>query len=314
MASKLLRATLIHVSSHTRIAQQGQTLDRQTTNAPGEAQSITHRSNRSSIDQLLANAVVSRRRILYMAVRIAFQFVLLLIIFQTYSYFRKTYFQQPAEHAFANAVDVIDLQAVLGFPVERLELRLQCAVIGHGWLVDVFNTYYHQMKFVVYVSAVLAMVVDPVRYRMVRRVFLLSTLIAFPWYALYPLAPPRLMQDRGYQFVDTLALFGGTVSSSSGPSGANQFAAMPSMHIGWSIIAALWLTVALPKWKIGAIIGIVHVLMMSVTVMATGNHYALDVVAGFAVVGFALLLDRLLPGEAIRFGRSRTGIQRTSQD
>ena len=120
------------------------------------------------------------------------------------------------------------------------------------------------------------------------------------------------MQDHGYQFVDTLALFGGTVSSSSGAGGANQFAAMPSMHIGWSIIAALWLTVALPKWRIGAIIGIGHVLMMAVTVMATGNHYALDVVAGFAVVGFALLLDQLLPGESILVRRSRIRGQHTS--
>ena len=126
---------------------------------------------------------------LFTAVRIAFEFLLLLVVFQGYSYFRKTYFQQPTDQAFANAVDVIDLQAALGFPVECFELQLQRAVIGHRWLVVVFNAYYHQMKLAAYVCAMLAVAISPDGYRRIRRVFLLSTLIAFPWYAVYPLAP-----------------------------------------------------------------------------------------------------------------------------
>jgi hypothetical protein len=242
--------------------------------------------------------IPSRRLVLAAAARVVLQLGLLFAILQGYSYFRKTFFQQPVERAYGNAFDIIDLQAAIGIPVERIELRLQRAVIAHTWLTDLFNSYYRQMKPAIYVSAALALLLAPVAFRKVRRVFLLATLVALPWYALYPLAPPRLMGDHGYPFVDTLAVFGGTVSSSAGAGGANQFAAMPSMHIGWSIVVALWLAVAFPPCRIGAIVGATHVLIMSITVMATGNHFALDIVGGIVVVAAALLLDRILPGES----------------
>jgi hypothetical protein len=210
---------------------------------------------------------------------------------------RKTFFQRPEEVAYAHALQVIDLQAALGLPIERVELALQQRVLEHHWLIDLVNGYYRQLKPSLYLCTLLAVLVAPAGFRRVRRLFLLSTLVALPLYALYPLAPPRFMDSQGYPFVDTLAVFHGTVSSSSGFGGANQFAAMPSMHVGWTFIAALWLAVALPRWRLGTLLGAAHVVLMSLAVMATGNHYWLDIVGGFAVVGVALLLDRMLPGD-----------------
>lgn len=225
------------------------------------------------------------------------QLALIVAILQVYSLFRKTFFQRPAQVAFEHAVQVIDLQRALGLAVTRIELPLQQRVLEHAWLVDFFNAYYRQFKPALYLAVALCVLLAPREFRRIRRVFFLATLIAWPWYALYPLAPPRLMEAYGYPFVDTLAVYAGSPSTSAGLGGANQFAAMPSMHIGWTLIVALWLAAALPRWRIGACLGGIHLSLMCVAVVVTGNHYVLDVVAGFAVVGVAIALTRMIPDD-----------------
>ena len=222
------------------------------------------------------------------------RFALLFGVLQFYSWFRKTFFQRPAEVAFAHALDIIDLQHRLGIAVTDVEIPLQRWVIEHEPLIDVFNAYYRQFKPALYVCAALCLLLAPVAFRRILRIFLLATLIAFPWYALYPLAPPRLMEPYGYPFVDTLAVFAGVQSSASGAGGANQFAAMPSMHIGWTAIAALWLAAAFHGRRVGAILGALHLLLMAITVIVTGNHYVLDIVGGLLVAGGAVVLERVL--------------------
>lgn len=221
----------------------------------------------------------------------------LVVVFIVYSWFRKTYFQQPPEEAFDNAIEIIDLQRALGIAVTRVEIPLQQWVLERGWLIDAFNFYYQNFKPALYVCAVLCLLLAPVDFRRIWRVFMVATLIAVPWYALYPLAPPRLMEPYGFAFVDTLAVFAGNQSSAEGVGGANQFAAMPSMHIGWTAVTALWLAAALPRWRVGAIAGGIHLMLMCLTVVVTGNHYVLDIVAGFAVAGAAIVIVRLLPSE-----------------
>lgn len=220
--------------------------------------------------------------------------VIFAILF-AYSWFRKTYFQQPAGDAFSNALDIIDLQARLGIAVTDVEIPLQQWVLQHPWMIDFFNTYYRQFKPALYLCAALCLILAPIDFRRVFRVFLIATAIAMPWYAVYPLAPPRLMEPFGFDFVDTLAVYGGVQSSASGAGGANQFAAMPSMHIGWTTVAALWLAGAIRWWRIGAILGAIHLALMCITVVVTGNHYVLDIVGGFLIAGAAILLAIALP-------------------
>lgn len=215
-------------------------------------------------------------------------------LLQGYSWFRKTYFVPPSSVGYEHAVEIIDLQRALGIGVERVEIPLQQRAIEHGWLIDVFNFYYRQMKLGVFAAAALCVALAPAAFRRYARVFLIATAIAFPMYALYPLAPPRLMQSHGYPFVDTLAVYAGVQSSSAGAGGANQFAAMPSMHIGWTAIAALWLAAALPWRHVGAWLGGLHLTLMAFAVVVTGNHYVLDIVAGLIVVSIALTIEWLV--------------------
>jgi membrane-associated phospholipid phosphatase len=67
--------------------------------------------------------------------------------------------------------------------------------------------------------------------------------------------------------------------------GYNEFAAMPSLHIAWSaLIAVAWFKM---KWKWGKILSSVYLVLMTLAVVATANHYVLDVVAGVLLLVFA---------------------------
>ncbi|WP_189132342.1 phosphatase PAP2 family protein [Wenjunlia tyrosinilytica] len=134
-------------------------------------------------------------------------------------------------------------------------------------------------------------------YSAVRTWLAISTVLGLVGFTLMPTAPPRLL-ERSYGFVDSMAQyasFGWWGSEASAPRGlggmTNQYAAMPSLHVGW----ALWCGVLL--WRYGRspavrVLGVLYPLVITFVVMATANHYLLDAVAGAAVMGIGALLAR----------------------
>jgi len=129
-------------------------------------------------------------------------------------------------------------------------------------------------------------------------------LVALPWFYLYPLAPPRFLANPGvsgfddlkaFSFMDTLVQYGPNYFSEEGLVTANRYAAMPSMHCGWAMFGGLFIAAAIPSKWIGRALIVIISLGMGFTVMVTGNHYWLDVVGGWIVVGISLTINRLLP-------------------
>lgn len=132
-------------------------------------------------------------------------------------------------------------------------------------------------------------------YRAARTWLMTSTFMGLIGFTLMPTCPPRLLADS-YGFVDTMAQYssygwwGGEASAPRGLGGmTNQYAAMPSLHVGW----ALWCGVML--WRHGGTrtakaAGVAYPLITALVVMGTANHYLLDAVAGIAVMGLGLLL------------------------
>lgn len=171
------------------------------------------------------------------------QILLFLALFQAYKLVRKTFIIQAESVAFDHALQILDIQGALS---TNFELGLQRWVLDRGDLILLFNYIYAYYMYGFYACAILLLVLAPARYRYLRRVFILSMIIALPWYALYPLAPPRFMQPYGWPFVDTLAVYGPNYFSESGLVTANRFAAMPSMHGGWTLVAGIRLSAALP--------------------------------------------------------------------
>jgi hypothetical protein len=138
----------------------------------------------------------------------------------------------------------------------------------------------------------------PLQYRAARAWLMTSTLLGLVGFTLMPTCPPRLL-DAAHGFVDTMAQYssygwwGGEASAPRGlGSFTNQYAAMPSLHVGW----ALWCGVML--WQYGRrtalfrTLAVAYPLITVIVVMGTANHYFLDAVGGAAVMGAGALLTR----------------------
>jgi len=212
----------------------------------------------------------------------------LVVCFQAYKLARKAFIPGDVATPFAHAADVVAMERRLGIFVEA---QLQDVFLRAGWLIPPVNWFYASMMWLVVGAALLALVGDPARFRVWRRVFLASMLIALPWYALYPLAPPRFLPELG--FVDTLAVWGPNYFSDKGLVTANRYAAMPSMHVGWTLIAAAALAdawrgrrLAPVAWGVAAVLAV----GMPLTVVVTGNHWLLDIAGGWVVAAAAWLV------------------------
>jgi hypothetical protein len=120
-----------------------------------------------------------------------------------------------------------------------------------------------------------------------RTTLALTTFGALLGFWLYPTAPPRLLAGAGFH--DTLQSFhawGWWGSETSLPSGtgslANDFAAMPSLHVAWSVWCAATL-VALLRRRSLKLVAVAYPIITVVVVLATANHYLLDALAGAAI-------------------------------
>lgn len=221
------------------------------------------------------------------------QFVLYLVMFQVYKMARKQFIPPDESVAYDNARDIIHIQESLGL---FFELDLQRLVLDQGdWLVLFFNNVYAYYMWGFHFGMLFLAFMAPVRYRYMRRAFFISMAIATPMYLIYPLAPPRFMGQHGWPFMDTLAVYGPNYFSETGLVTANRFAAMPSMHVGWTTFFAICIMLAIPNRKIGVAVMLCITTLMTLTVMITVNHYWLDAVGGWLVIGAAFLINRFVP-------------------
>jgi membrane-associated phospholipid phosphatase len=131
-------------------------------------------------------------------------------------------------------------------------------------------------------------------YALVRNAFLASGAIAIVIYAAYPVAPPRLLPDAG--FIDTMAVYDRVgYQTQESKAFVNPFAAMPSLHFGWSLLLGVMVARVgrRPAWMLA---GIAWPIAMFFSIVLTANHWIVDAVAGgvvsFAGLGIAVVIDR----------------------
>ncbi|WP_436984398.1 bifunctional glycosyltransferase 87/phosphatase PAP2 family protein [Streptomyces sp. enrichment culture] len=173
-------------------------------------------------------------------------------------------------------------------------------VAGIDWLREFFDYYYTSFHFVVPLG-VLAVLYwrRPADYRWARSALGITTLLALIGFWLYPLAPPRLMPTLG--FIDTVH---GVQDFSQPDYGTltaltNQYAAMPSLHFGWSLWCGVVIAVLAPRWWMKGL-GLLHPLFTVSAIVATANHWVLDAVGGAAAVGLGFGLTYVLQGPRAR--------------
>lgn len=131
-------------------------------------------------------------------------------------------------------------------------------------------------------------------FAMFRNWFWITNALAVVGYWLYPLAPPRL---SGLGLADptkeSLEL-GGTLSWFQ--PFRNEFAAMPSMHVGYTFLFALtifWLNRG-SRWRWLAFLWPATMLF---TVVATANHWWIDGLGGVTAVLIGLVIAWRLSGD-----------------
>lgn len=198
--------------------------------------------------------------------------------------------------AMASAKNVVALERSLGF---FWEAHIQAWVLSSETLVKLFNGFYTYGHFpVIYAVGLWLFFFHRARYVVVRNAFLISGAVSLVIFHLYPLAPPRLLPAQ-YGFVDTLTRFSDVNYHSAG-NFVNNYAAMPSLHIGWNLLLAIAIVTTVKHPAVRAV-GALMPLLMSVTVIVTGNHYFLDIVGGIvvAMVGLFAALQIERHGERV---------------
>ena len=196
--------------------------------------------------------------------------------------------------AFWNADRIVDLE-------RRLHVFVEPAVQGWGassrWLGDVLSWLYVDTHFVVSVTAIIFIYAfRNDSFYFVRNMCLVAMAIALVGYALFPVAPPRLVGHLGV--VDSVARSTG-ISEHNGPIGAfvNLYAAVPSMHVCFALMLGWPLAALVRPWPLKVAWGLYPVLV-TYDVVATGNHFIFDAVAGVATAGASALVAQWLLARA----------------
>ncbi|MFC9284884.1 phosphatase PAP2 family protein [Streptomyces collinus] len=224
--------------------------------------------------------------------RLWFEILLIAVSYWTYSLIRNAVPEQRAE-ALRNADWVWNLEHRLGVAVEQ---SVNHTVNAVNWLIIGMNYYYATLHFVVTLGVLVWLYRwHPGRYAAARLVLFATTGVALVGYYLFPLAPPRLM--NGGRFVDTVMVHHtwGSMASGDLKHMSNQYAAMPSMHIGWSLWCGLTVcALASVPWV--RLLGLLYPVATLVVIVATANHFWLDAVGGGLCLTFGFTVARLWYG------------------
>ncbi|WP_351230524.1 phosphatase PAP2 family protein [Streptomyces sp. NPDC002133] len=224
--------------------------------------------------------------------RIWFEILLIAVSYWIYSLIRNAVPEQKAQ-ALRNADWIWQAEKALGIAVEQ---TVNHAVNSVTWLVVTMNYYYATLHFLVTIGVLVWLYRrHPGRYAAARSVIFATTGVALVGYYLYPLAPPRLM--TGKNFIDTVLVHHtwGSMASGNLKNMSNQYAAMPSMHIGWSLWCGL-IIVALASAPWVKILGVLYPTLTLIVIVATANHFWLDAVGGLLCLAFGYGVSYVLYG------------------
>jgi membrane-associated phospholipid phosphatase len=185
-----------------------------------------------------------------------------------------------------HAQDVLRLESYLRLDVEK---QSQTVLVQRDWLADVANWIYIWGHWPV-ISVVMLWLALHHRevFLRLRNAMLVSGALGLVVFICYPVAPPRLA-DLG--LIDTVTERSHAYRVLQPPAFVNQFAAMPSLHVGWDLLVGLAVFAAARPLSI-RLLGLLMPVLMATAVVLTGNHYLLDVVGGvlLTLVGHAVAL------------------------
>ena len=206
--------------------------------------------------------------------------------------------------AFANAQGMLSFERRIDLDPER---ALDHWLAHHSVLAFLSSVFYSNAIFAVtFAFAAVIWWRRPDIYRPLRNELVLANLIGFAVFWAYPVAPPRMLAG----FIDVVQKAGGLGAwHDTLIKHADQFAAMPSMHLGYAVWCS-WVAWRLARGqdrsakRLAGAFGVVYTLLTALIVIGTGNHYLLDVLAGTGTVVVAVTVVEVVPA-AVRRRRGR---------
>jgi len=199
--------------------------------------------------------------------------------------------------ALRNGWDLLHVERLMHIDLERSVNHWTALHLA----VSLAASYWYQF---LHVSVTLAVLLwcywrRPANYRRARNALVLTNLFGLVFFLLYPAAPPRFLPGAG--FIDAVA-DAGFGTSHGGPVTADQYGAFPSLHLAWAVWTAVvasrlvrrdWLR---RLWRC-------YPLITASVVVATGNHYLLDVLGGICIALISLGLAHRYPRDR-SYGRT----------
>ncbi len=188
---------------------------------------------------------------------------------------------------------LLDFERWAGLDVERPANEL---LVRHGWLGAAAAWEYATT----YVIGTFGFLIwlwwrrNPA-YEWARNTLILVTLIAICCFAVWPTTPPRLLPGEG--FTDVIAMHHppATWGSEVVSAGANPYAAMPSLHIGWvAWIGAAAVRARCRPWF--AWLCALHLVVTGLVIVATAAHYVVDIPGGLLLIPAAAVAERARAG------------------
>ena len=202
-----------------------------------------------------------------------------------YMYTKSLVFNDFGATALANAGTIISLEKSLGF---FWEPEWQAWAITSARALVVFFNWAYIVTFwpILLTTGTILYVVNRPRYKYYRNIVLLSFVLALLGFALFPLAPPRMMVEH---FVDTIKAFGPTFyASREFANFYNPYAAMPSLHFSWTVLFGVIFLRTGNKWV--KLLGIIYPTLTLLAITITANHYIMDAIAGGALIILAFAI------------------------
>lgn len=195
-----------------------------------------------------------------------------------------------AQEAFDNARRVISVERTLGIFVEP---TVQAWAAGSGFIIDASSWVYVNAQTSITLGALVFIYLfrNPSFY-FVRNMMIIGMGIAICGYVLFPTAPPRFFPEWGFQ--DSVStMFGVESGDTKVDTLFNPYAAIPSMHVGFSLMIG-WSLARLVKHPVAKLVWRVYPLLVVFVIVATANHFLMDAILGACVAGLAALAAREL--------------------
>ena len=220
------------------------------------------------------------------------EFALISALYAVWRVARKLPLAQD-DGAIERARSIVDFQEAIFLPTE---LSFQQFILRNDWLGWPTTLYYA----VLHVPALVAFLIWLFVFHRPHFAHWRNGLVFLTGMCLvirfWRVAPPRFLADLGYE--DLSERFGPSIYGPVGTGVSDQFAAMPSIHVGWAAVVSLGIfAVSTSRWRW---VFLLHLIITIIVVSASGNHWWLDGIVAIGLLVVGLWLDTFVRSRVAR--------------